>query len=98
MKEELLILRDYLAIDRTKLANLRTFLAYFRTSLLVCASGISFFKIFSDELIIKIIGLILIPISIVIFFYGVSTYFIFRKRIKSLYDGKFITNELDSLN
>ena len=50
MKEKSLILRDHLAIDRTKLANIRTFLAYFRTALLVCASGISFIKIFPNEL------------------------------------------------
>ena len=34
-----LILRDRLAIDRTKLANERTFLAYFRTSIIFLGTG-----------------------------------------------------------
>ncbi len=38
-KEEVMILRDYLAVDRTKLANERTFLAYIRTSLTLIVAG-----------------------------------------------------------
>lgn len=35
-----LIIRDYLALDRTKLANSRTLLAYIRTAAAVFAAGI----------------------------------------------------------
>jgi len=58
-----LILRDYLATDRTILANERTFLAYIRTALSIFAVGISFLKFF-DSLLIKIIGWIFIPAGV----------------------------------
>ncbi len=45
MKEEELILRDSLAIERTRLANERTFLAYFRSSVFFLATGISIISI-----------------------------------------------------
>ena len=85
MQEERLISRDYLAIDRTKLANQRTLLAYFRTALLICASGITFIKIFPDEYILRVLGILLIPASFLIFVYGIINYFIFEKRMKTLY-------------
>lgn len=39
-----LILRDYLAIDRTQLANERTFLAYVRTALALAVLGATILK------------------------------------------------------
>ena len=45
MKESELILRDLLAIERTKLANERTFLAYFRSSIFFLATGVSIIHI-----------------------------------------------------
>lgn len=44
-----LILRDYLAIDRTVLANERTILAYLRTSLTFLIVGLSFLKFFDSR-------------------------------------------------
>ncbi|MEO1030476.1 MAG: DUF202 domain-containing protein [Bacteroidota bacterium] len=45
-----LIIRDWLAIERTKLANERTFLAYFRTFLVILGTGVTILKLefFSD--------------------------------------------------
>lgn len=40
-----LILRDWLAIERTKLANERTFLAYFRTAFVFLATGVTILKV-----------------------------------------------------
>ncbi len=40
-----LILRDRLAIERTKLANEHTFLAYFRSSIFFLATGLSIIHI-----------------------------------------------------
>jgi len=45
MSEEDLILRDLLAVERTRLANERTFLAYFRSSVFFLATGISILHI-----------------------------------------------------
>lgn len=41
-------LRDYLAIERTSLANERTLLAYIRSSLALCAAGITFLEFFQS--------------------------------------------------
>ena len=43
------ILRDWLALDRTVLANERTFLAYGRTSLGLFLSGVTLIKVFKSE-------------------------------------------------
>ena len=43
-KNEELILRDYLAIERTKLANVRTLFSYIRTSLYLLTAGIGIFR------------------------------------------------------
>jgi putative membrane protein len=43
------ILRDHLALDRTKLANERTLLAYLRTALVLILSGITIIKLFQIE-------------------------------------------------
>jgi putative membrane protein len=40
-----LIVRDFLAIERTHLANERTFLAYFRTFIVLLSSGVAILKL-----------------------------------------------------
>lgn len=42
---EKLILRDHLALERTKLANERTLFSYIRTSLYLLTAGIGIFQI-----------------------------------------------------
>jgi len=71
-KEEL-ILRDFLATDRTILANERTFLAYMRTMLALAVAGISFIKIFEDP-IIHIVGWIFLPLGLFTLVLGVIRY------------------------
>lgn len=44
-----LILRDLLAIDRTKLANERTLLAYLRTSFAFAAGAVTLLKLFDSQ-------------------------------------------------
>jgi putative membrane protein len=44
LKEDI-ILRDFLAIERTKLANERTFFAYIRTSIYLLLAGIAFIQL-----------------------------------------------------
>jgi len=44
-----LILRDELALDRTKLANERTLLAYVRTAIMLLVSGVSLLKLFPES-------------------------------------------------
>ena len=80
--EDQLILRDYLAADRTILANERTFLAYIRTALTLFVAGLSFVhlkEIFSSY-IVEVIGIIFILLGIATFFVGLYRY----KRMQAL--------------
>lgn len=60
-----LILRDALAIDRTRLANERTLLAWLRTALMMLVSGITLLKLFEGQLIMEALGALLIPLSLI---------------------------------
>ena len=78
---ENLILRDYLAVDRTKLANERTFLAYMRTFISVLASGVGLVTLLTG-LEYKITGYILIALSPIILVYGTYRFFVVHNRIR----------------
>lgn len=78
--EEKLILRDYLAIDRTILANERTYLAYIRTALALFIAGVSFINFF-DSFLIVIVGWMFIPLGVVIFFIGSMRYKVIKSQI-----------------
>lgn len=80
-KEEELILRDYLAIERTKLANVRTLFAYVRTSLYLLTAGIGIFQI---ESISRLDGLAWVCVisGIVLFFFGFFRYFQMGKHLR----------------
>lgn len=81
-KEEM-ILRDFLATDRTILANERTFLAYLRTFISFFASGIGFIK-FVDEKVIVFLGYILVALSVIILYFGCTRYFKTKKRYENI--------------
>jgi putative membrane protein len=66
-------LRDYLATDRTKLANQNTFLAYIRTALTLFVAGLTFVKFFNST-IIEIIGWVFVPIGLGTFVVGLIRY------------------------
>lgn len=61
---------DELALERTKLANQRTLLAYSRTAIMVFATGITFVKLLNTDEMLRIIGIGLIPLSLLIFIFG----------------------------
>jgi putative membrane protein len=71
-KEEL-TLRDYLAIDRTLLANERSFLAYVRTAFTLFIAAVSIIKFF-DVPYARMVGEILMGISGLIFVQGLLRY------------------------
>lgn len=80
-KKEELILRDYLAIERTKLANVRTLFSYIRTSLYLLTAGIGILQI---ESISQLDGLAWVCIisGIILFFAGFFRYCQMRKLLK----------------
>jgi putative membrane protein len=78
-----LILRDFLAKDRTALANERTFLAYARTSIMIFASGITLFKLFSDDIFLVLLGYLLIPVSFAVLALGAIRFFTVKKHLSA---------------
>lgn len=51
-----MILRDYLAVDRTMLANEASFMAYVRTALTMIAAGATLVKFFDGNPIFQVLG------------------------------------------
>lgn len=79
-----LIVRDWLAIDRTNLANERTFLAYFRTFVVILSSAIAIFKV--DALHeLEELGVFLLIISPIILLIGLFRYFYVKRKVKKYY-------------
>ena len=79
---EKLILRDHLALERTKLANERTLFSYIRTSLYLLTAGIGIFQI---ENISRLDGLawVCIICGIFIFILGFVRFMQMRRHLKS---------------
>lgn len=77
-----LILRDLLALERTKLANERTLFSYIRTSLYLLTAGIGILQIDS---ISRLDGLawICIVSGILLFFAGFARFRRMKKYLKS---------------
>ncbi len=80
-----MILRDYLAADRTVLANERTLLSYVRTFIAFIASGIGIVKLFEQPYFIGI-GTIMVVISPIFLTVGLYRFFKMEGRLKKLYD------------
>ena len=79
-----IILRDYLAIERTRLANERTLLSYIRSSLYLLLGGIAFFplKNFPD---FKYLALLALVFSAIFFIIGIYRFTLLKKSLKKLY-------------
>lgn len=82
-KEEI-ILRDYLAIQRTRLANERTLLAYSRTSLYMLLGGIAFLQL-EDFNRIRWVGYLAISTSLILLFIGIFRFYQIKYRLGSYY-------------
>ncbi|MBU3820591.1 DUF202 domain-containing protein [Flavobacteriaceae bacterium XHP0103] len=82
--DEEVILRDYLAIERTRLANERTLLSYIRSSLYLLLGGIAFFQleIFPNFRFLAYISLFF---SVLFFVIGIYRFSLLKKSLKKLY-------------
>jgi putative membrane protein len=80
---ETLILRDVLAIDRTRLANERTLLAWLRTGLMLLVSGVTLIKLFEGQTLVEITGYVLIPLGLVAAVFGVYRFLRVQARIET---------------
>jgi putative membrane protein len=78
-----LILRDFLAADRTQLANERTLLAYMRTALTLFIAGVSFIRFFGN-IVIVYTGWIFIPVGIIVAVVGTKRYYRMKRPLDRL--------------
>jgi putative membrane protein len=77
-----LVLREYLAIERTRLANETTLLAYIRTGLYFLVAGSTLGQVIESEFW-NIVGTPLIVIGLMIMLLGVVRYFRLKKSIEA---------------
>lgn len=83
-KDEI-ILRDYLAMERTTLANERTLLSYLRSSLYLLVGGIALLKLENFENL-QVVGYISLFLAIIFVVIGVYRYQKLRNRLKVYYE------------
>lgn len=78
------ILRDYLAIERTRLANERTLLSYIRSSLYLLLGGIAFLQLegFPN---FKYLSLLSLVFSALFFVIGVYRFVLLKRSLKHLF-------------
>ena len=79
--ENELIVRDFLARQRTTLANQRTLLSYIRTSLYFLVSGTALFEVKNLDHI-RDLGYLSFSLSIILIVLGFYNYFRVRKKLK----------------
>mgnify|MGYP002078458833 FL=1 len=82
--DEQVILRDYLAIERTRLANERTFLSYIRSSLYLLLASIAFFQLI-DFPNFEYLAILSLVFSIVFLVIGIYRFVLLKKSLKRLY-------------
>jgi len=83
--QEEIILRDYLAMERTKLANERTLLSYIRSSLYLLLGGIAIIQLDGFENI-KFIGYISLFLTVLLVIIGVYRFQNLNKQLKNYYE------------
>lgn len=82
--DEELIVRDYLARQRTYLANDRTLLSYIRTALYFLVSGTALFEVEALDHV-RQLGYAGFGLSIGMFILGFYTYFRVKRKLKNHY-------------
>ncbi len=91
---ERIILRDFLALERTSLANERTLFSYIRISIYLIIGGIAFLKI-EDLEPISWTGYISFGMSVILLVYGIIRYRILRSRLHQFYDSIDFHKEME---
>lgn len=81
---EKIILRDFLALERTRLANERTFFAYIRTSLYLVLAGIAFLQLegFGE---LHWLGYLSLALSVVFLVFGAIKFYHLKNKLKKFY-------------
>ena len=79
-----IILRDYLALERTKLANERTLLSYIRSALYLLLGGIAIIQLEGFERI-KFLGYVSLGLTIALVIIGVYRFQKLNRQLKNYY-------------
>jgi putative membrane protein len=79
--QQQLILRDHLALDRTRLANERTLLAYLRTALMLLVAGATAVKFVAENPSVVITGWIFVVLGVFVGTLGTWRFLAMRKLI-----------------
>ena len=82
--DEKIILRDFLALQRTKLANERTFLSYNKFSLYLITAGIALIRI-ENLRPLRLLGFVALGASGVVFVIGLIRFLMLRKQLSKFY-------------
>ncbi|MEQ9262102.1 MAG: DUF202 domain-containing protein [Owenweeksia sp.] len=83
--KENIILRDFLALERTTLANERTLFAYIRTSLYLILGGIALLQLKEFDHL-KWLGYTSFAISFILIFYGIIRYVVLKRKLQKFYN------------
>jgi putative membrane protein len=76
-----LILRDHLALDRTRLANERTLLAYLRTALMLLVAGATAVKFVGETPSVIVAGWLFIAVGAFVAAFGTWRFLAMRRSI-----------------
>lgn len=82
-KEEI-ILRDFLALERTRLANERTFISYIRTSLFFLTGGLTLFQLEGVQHL-HWLGYTAMAVSVVLLVTGIVRFLRLSAKLQSYY-------------
>lgn len=83
-RREEMILRDELAMDRTRLANERTFLAYGRTAIMLVITGGTLLKLFGHTALNEFAAWTIIVVGVATAILGLSRYLRTRQQLGQL--------------
>jgi putative membrane protein len=80
-----LILRDHLALERTRLANERTFMAYIRSALYLLIGGLALLQLqeYGD---LQWVGITSVSLAAIFSIIGIVRFYQLKKQLASYYD------------
>ncbi len=79
-----LILRDHLALERTRLANERTFMAYIRSALYLIIGGLALLEL-THYGNLEWIGIVALSLAVILGLIGVTRFHQLKRQLSSYY-------------
>lgn len=86
------LIREHLALERTKLANERTLLSYTQAALYFLLGGLALVQLKEYEEL-RYVGYLALVFSILFLTVGIWRFFVLRKKMKNLLRGNIETSE-----